>query len=138
MLLVTLKVDLKWKGYIFKGDKCQNCFATLLKRVYSKGKEFAPLVILVAFVNNLLIMCSISKPFQALALCRLNHQMEISDITLRKYAISNILKILETKKGNFSDKNSDRFHISDLNIDCGYSLEPPRREVLTSTHNLWF
>ena len=27
----------------------------------------------------------------------------------------------------FSDKNSDIFHISAKNIDCGYSLEPPRR-----------
>ena len=26
-----------------------------------------------------------------------------------------------------SDKNSDIFHISALNIDCGYSLEPPRQ-----------
>ena len=24
-------------------------------------------------------------------------------------------------------KNYDIFHISALNIDCGYSLEPPRR-----------
>ena len=33
-----------------------------------------------------------------------------------------------TKIGNFSDKkNSDIFHISAQNIDCGYSLEPPRR-----------
>ena len=27
----------------------------------------------------------------------------------------------------FSDKNSDSFHISAQNIDCGYSLEPPRQ-----------
>ena len=27
----------------------------------------------------------------------------------------------------FSDKYSDIFHISAQNIDCGYSLEPPRR-----------
>ena len=27
----------------------------------------------------------------------------------------------------FSVKNSDIFHISDQNIDCSYSLEPPRR-----------
>ena len=27
---------------------------------------------------------------------------------------------------NFSDKNFDIFHISAQNIDCGYSLEPPR------------
>ena len=26
---------------------------------------------------------------------------------------------------NFSDKNSDIFHISAQIIDCGYSLEPP-------------
>ena len=32
-----------------------------------------------------------------------------------------------TKQWNFSDKNSDIFHISAQNIDCGYSLEPPRR-----------
>ena len=32
-----------------------------------------------------------------------------------------------TKKRKFSDKNSNIFHISAQNIDCGYSLEPPRR-----------
>ena len=28
---------------------------------------------------------------------------------------------------NFQIKNSDIFYISAQNIDCGYSLEPPRR-----------
>ena len=46
---------------------------------------------------------------------------------LRKHAYSNILKSLQPKRGKFSDKNSDIFHISAQNIDCGYSLEPPRR-----------
>ena len=32
-----------------------------------------------------------------------------------------------TKKWKFSDKNSDIFHTSAQNIDCGYSLEPPQR-----------
>ena len=32
-----------------------------------------------------------------------------------------------TKKWKSLDKNSDIFHISAQNIDCGYSLEPPRR-----------
>ena len=32
-----------------------------------------------------------------------------------------------TKNWKFSDKNSDIFHISAQNIDCGYLLEPPRR-----------
>ena len=40
---------------------------------------------------------------------------------------SNILKILQPKKWKFTDKNSDIFHISAQNLDCGYSLEPPRR-----------
>ena len=36
-------------------------------------------------------------------------------------------KIYHPKKWKFSDKNSDIFLISAQNIDCGYSLEPPRR-----------
>ena len=32
-----------------------------------------------------------------------------------------------TIKKFFSDKNSDIFHISAQNIDCGYSLEPPQQ-----------
>ena len=32
-----------------------------------------------------------------------------------------------TKSWKFSDKNSDIFHVFARNIDCGYSLEPPRR-----------
>ena len=31
------------------------------------------------------------------------------------------------KRENFQTKKSDIFHISAQNIDCGYSLEPPRR-----------
>ena len=36
-------------------------------------------------------------------------------------------KITPPKTENFELKNSDIFHISAQNIDCGYSLEPPRR-----------
>ena len=46
--------------------------------------------------------------------------------TLRKLAYSNILKISSPKSENFQMKNSDSFRISAQNIDCGYSLEPPR------------
>ena len=46
---------------------------------------------------------------------------------LRKHAYSNTLKILPWKNENFQIKNSDIFQISAQNIDCGYSLEPPRR-----------
>ena len=47
--------------------------------------------------------------------------------TLRKHAYSNILKIYHQKM-KISDKIFDIFfHISAQNIDCVYSLEPPRR-----------
>ena len=48
-------------------------------------------------------------------------------VSLRKQAYSNILKILPLKNENFQIKNSDIFHNSAQNIDCGYSLELPRR-----------
>ena len=47
--------------------------------------------------------------------------------TLREHAYSNILKILSPKNESFQMKNSGSFHISAQNIDCGYSLELPRR-----------
>ena len=46
--------------------------------------------------------------------------------TLRKHAYSNILRILPPKNEIFQIKISDIVHISAQNIDCGYSLEPPR------------
>ena len=46
---------------------------------------------------------------------------------LWKHGDSNILKLSPPKNWKFSDKNSDIVHISAQNIDCGYSLEPPRR-----------
>ena len=36
-------------------------------------------------------------------------------------------KFYHKKNENFQIKNSDIFHIFAQNIDCGYSLEPPRR-----------
>ena len=38
-----------------------------------------------------------------------------------------IYRNFTSKNWKFSDTNSDIFHISVQNIDCGYSLEPPRR-----------
>ena len=49
-----------------------------------------------------------------------------------------MLKILPPKNENFQIKNSDIFQISDQNIDCGYSLEPPRRGGSNEYHNLCF
>ena len=53
--------------------------------------------------------------------------MSILNITLRKHAYSNILRILPPKIENFQMKNSGSFRIYAQNIDCGYSLEPPQR-----------
>ena len=51
----------------------------------------------------------------------------LEQLSLQKHAYSNILKISPPKTENFQKKISDIFHISAQNIDCGYSLEPPRR-----------
>ena len=53
--------------------------------------------------------------------------LRLAPVSLQKHAYSNILKILPKKNENFQLKMSDIFHISAQNIDCGYSLEPPRR-----------
>ena len=42
------------------------------------------------------------------------------------------------KKWKFSDKNSDTAHISAQNIDCEYSLEPPRQGGSNEYYNLCF
>ena len=43
-----------------------------------------------------------------------------------KYALRKHKYIENIATKNFSDKNSDIFHISAQNIDSEYSLEPPR------------
>ena len=40
--------------------------------------------------------------------------------TLRKQVYSNVLNILQPENENFQIKNSDIFHISAQNKDCGY------------------
>ena len=46
---------------------------------------------------------------------------------ITKTGLFKILQILSPKNENFQIKKSDIFHVSAQNIDCGYSLEPPRR-----------
>ena len=59
-------------------------------------------------------------------------------LTLQKHAHSNILRILLPKNENFLMKNSGSFHISVQNIDCVYSLEPPRRGGSNEYHQSMF
>ena len=51
----------------------------------------------------------------------------VNNTTITKHAYSNILKILSPKNEKFQTKISEIFRISAPNIDCGYSLEPPRQ-----------
>ena len=48
-------------------------------------------------------------------------------IRIRKTRLFKYTENFTTKKLKFSEKNADIFHISAQNIECGYSLEPPRR-----------
>ena len=48
--------------------------------------------------------------------------------SITKTRLFKYIENFTAKKGKFSDKTkSDIFHISAQNIDCGYSLEPPRQ-----------
>ena len=48
--------------------------------------------------------------------------------TITKTRLFNYIENFTTEKWKLSDKKkSDIFHISTQNIDCGYSLEPPRQ-----------
>ena len=57
----------------------------------------------------------------------LNTQQENSKEGITKTRLFKYIENFTTKHWKFSDKNSDIFLISTQNIDCGYSLEPPRR-----------
>ena len=49
------------------------------------------------------------------------------EIHITKTRLYKYIEISTPKTENFQIKISDIFHISAQNIDCGYSLEPPRR-----------
>ena len=60
------------------------------------------------------------------------------DTSITKTRLFKYIENFTTKSWKFSDKKSDIFHISDQNIDCGYSLEPPHRGGSNEYHNLFF
>ena len=47
---------------------------------------------------------------------------------ITKTRLCKYIENFATKTWKLSGKNSDIFHISAQKIDCGYSLEPPRRK----------
>ena len=50
-----------------------------------------------------------------------------SKIYIMKTCLFKYIENFISKNWKFQIKNSDTFQISAQNIDCGYSLEPPRR-----------
>ena len=57
-----------------------------------------------------------------------NYILTLAKIIITKTCLFKIYwNFYHKKNENFQRKNSDIFHFSAQNIDCGYSLEPPRR-----------
>ena len=54
-------------------------------------------------------------------------QLSVINLCITKTRLFKYIENSTSKNGKFSDENSDIFHISAQNIDCGYSLELPRR-----------
>ena len=108
LIKIFLLQQIRFKGNIFR-NKCCRCnegqmHMFILQRVCHS----------VSVLFNFLFLCFIFCLF----------------ISLRKHAYSNILKILPTKNENFQIKNPDIYYTSAQNIDCGYSVEPPRRSKI--------
>ena len=77
-------------------------------------------VFIIFFITSIISCCLLSQNRRK---CSSYHMQVITKTWLFKY-----IKNFTTKNWKFSDKNSDIFfYISAQNIDCGYSLEPPRR-----------
>ena len=75
--------------------------------------------------------CSSTRPFHCPRKATFDDHC-LSWVTLSFFFISKtrLFKYVEnfnSKSWKFSEENSDIFHISSQNIDCGYPLEPPRR-----------
>ena len=63
---------------------------------------------------------------------------ELLNDTIRKTRLLKYIENFTTKNWKFSEKNPDIVNISAQNIDCGYSLEPPRQGGSNEYHNLCF
>ena len=87
-------------------------------------------------VVNTIVIDSFTSPFNCTTVGRSLDLKTYSLIT--KTSLFKYIENFTTKNWKFSDKKKLSFHISAENIDCGYSLEPPRRGGSKSTYNLGF
>ena len=77
-----------------------------------------------------LVFVAFLRYLHLLQLCSSSLHLLAPREVLQKHAFSDILKILQPKTENFQIKKMlifFFFFFSAQNIDCGYSLEPPRR-----------
>ena len=65
-----------------------------------------------------------SNVFGAMEICFMG-SFEPLWFNITKTCLFKYTESFSTKKWKFQIKNSDIFHISIQNVDCGYSLEPP-------------
>ena len=57
--------------------------------------------------------------------CTYSARLKTCIASITKTSLFKYTENFTTKKWKFTNKNSDRFHISAQNIDCGYSLKLP-------------
>ena len=69
-----------------------------------------------------------SNRMMTLQVYYLSHSRWIIINTITKMRLFKYIENFTSKNWKFSDKNCDIFQISAQNIDCGYSLEPSRRD----------
>ena len=100
---------------------------------YYTGNVYYRIIKIASAIKMSLLLQLIMETKSQLSLIR--YMTRYIHLLITYIAVSAITKIclfkyienFTTKNRKFSDKNSDIFHISAQNIDCGYSLEPPRR-----------
>ena len=80
---------------------------------------------------NLFLLCKAPSKKRLSERCRKHRSVIVAIpghlLIMKTCLFKYIENFITQKKGKFLDKNSDIFHISAQNIDCGYSLEPPRQ-----------
>ena len=77
--------------------------------------------------NSKFILTATSSGTNAVVVTRDPFIWKIIKNDITKTCLFKYTENFTNKKWKFSDKNSDIFHISTQNLECGYSLEPPRR-----------
>ena len=100
--------------------QCAFAVRTWLKRVFSWSEAFGISLACPFAVHVLVAIQYLSRFVHQIRIC---FGFDITSTRLFKY-----IENFTTKKWKkFQIKHSNIFHISAQNIDCGYSLEPPRR-----------